>query len=201
CISPEEVNEEDMEKILETVIKRGHHSVLEHASFTFLIDGISRVTSHQLVRHRIASYSQQSQRYVPLNNPSVVIPASIKENEEALKIFNNAVEKAWEAYRKLVSLGIHPEDARYILPQATKTSIVVTMNARELYHFLSLRLCYRAQREIRDLAIKIFREVMSVAPKLFKYVGPRCKILGYCPEEYKECPLYKNIIKGIRTEL
>jgi len=195
CVSPEEVKDEEMEKILDTVIKRGHHSVLEHAYFTFLIDEISRVTSHQLVRHRIASYSQQSQRYVPMDYPTVVIPNSIEKNEEAIKIFNDTVEKAWDAYRKLISIGIHPEDARYVLPQATTTSIVVTMNARELYHFFSLRLCYRAQKEIREVAVRMLKEVMKVAPRLFKYVGPRCKMLGYCPEDYKECPLYEKFNK------
>ncbi len=197
CVSPEEVKDKDIEKILDIVIRRGHHSVLEHANFTFLIDGISRVTSHQLVRHRIASYSQQSQRYVPIDNPAVVIPHSIANNEKAMKVFSDTIEKAWSAYRELISLGIHPEDARYVLPQATTTSIVVTMNARELYHFFSLRLCYRAQKEIRELAMKMLKEVMKVAPKLFRYVGPRCKSLGYCPEDYKECPLYGKFNKKV----
>jgi len=148
--------------------------------------------SHQLVRHRIASYSQQSQRYVPLEEVSVYAPESISKADDPIKeLFEETIRNSWEAYKKLIELGVNPEDARYVLPQATTTNIIVTMNARELLHFFSLRLCYRAQAEIRRLAIEMLKEVYKVAPRIFKHAGPRCKVLGYCPEEFKDCPLYK----------
>ncbi len=189
-IRPEDLEDEKVEKVLSEVISRGHHSVLEHASFTFSIEGISRVTSHQLVRHRIASYSQQSQRYVEMSKDYFVIPPKILEKEEAKEIYKKCVKNCYEAYHKLIELGIPKEDARYLLPQASKTSIIVTMNARELLHFFSLRLCLRAQWEIRELASRMLEEVRKVAPRIFKHAGPRCKFLGYCPEKWEECPLY-----------
>lgn len=192
-VLPEDVSESKAEKVIETIIKRGHYSVLEHANFTFAIKGISRVCSHQLVRHRIASYSQQSQRYVSLDNPEVYIPSPItNEDREVRETYKKILEDSIKAYKKLLELGVNPEDARYVLPQSITTNIIMTMNARELLHFLSLRLCYRAQEEIRRLAFAILKEVYRVAPKIFKHAGPRCKGLGYCPEDYKNCPLYKH---------
>ncbi len=189
-VNPMELEEEKVSKVLEEVIRRGHLSVLEHASFTFYVEGISRVTSHQLVRHRMASYSQQSQRYVKISEGSFVIPESILKNENARRIFEECVKKCYEAYEEMIALGVPKEDARYVIPQGVVTSIVITMNARELLHFFSLRLCLRAQWEIRELAYKMLKEVKRVAPKIFEHAGPRCKILGYCPEGWEECPLY-----------
>jgi len=149
--------------------------------------------SHQLVRHRIASYSQQSQRYVPIEEPMAYVPSGVKKvGDQAVDLFESAMRSAWEIYRKLIDLGVDPEEARYVLPQATKTNMIVTMNARELLHFFSLRLCYRAQEEIRRLAVMMLKEVYRIAPRVFKHAGPRCKMLGYCPEEYERCPLYKT---------
>ncbi len=188
CINLNEV--QNIEKTLKMLIGRGHYSVLEHASFTFAIDGISRSCSHQLVRHRIASYSQQSQRYVFLSK-SYVIPQKIKKNAKSRKLFNDLMEQCWQVYKNLIDLGIDIEDARYVLPNATTTSLIMTMNARELMHFFELRLCTKAQWEIRLLAEKIQKVVKKVAPVLFSGVGPICKHYGYCIEN-EPCKLLKS---------
>lgn len=139
--------------------------------------------SHQLVRHRIASYTQQSQRYVAYDAlEKFVMPPNIAKNAEAKKVFDDALEKISEAYRKLLDMGIPKEDARFILPNAAKTNIIVTMNARELRHFFNLRCCNRAQWEIREVAIEMLRQARKAAPALFENAGPTCVELGYCPE-------------------
>ncbi|NCC56888.1 MAG: FAD-dependent thymidylate synthase [Synergistales bacterium] len=163
--------------------RSGHFSPFEHASFTFAVDGISRVCSHQLVRHRLASYSQQSQRYVEMGSVRVVLPPSVAGDAEASRVFLEAAAAAHEAYAKLVALGFPKEDARYLLPHGWETRLVVTMNARELHHFFSLRLCRRAQWEIRDLAREMLRLVLAVAPSLFSLSGPSCVVRGVCGEE------------------
>lgn len=160
----------------------GHLSTFEHASFSFAVDGISRVCSHQLVRHRHASYSQQSQRYVAMESPSVVVPPSVRENPESEKAFLHYAEAVHRAYKDMIAQGIPREDARYLLPHAWETRLVVTMNARELHHFFRLRLCRRAQWEIRELARLMLREVRKVAPGLFQLAGPDCVTLGRCGE-------------------
>lgn len=182
CIAPETLDDKKIKKILKFLNVSGHHSVLEHASFTFAVDGLSRACSHQLVRHRVASYSQQSQRYVDLSDAGYVVPKTILRNKKTKRIFESEISNIWEAYKKLTGNKIPDEDARYILPNATKTSIVITMNARELTHFFSLRCCVRAQWEIRELANKMLKEVKKVSPLLFENAGPACKQLGYCPE-------------------
>jgi len=163
-----ELTDEDIKRLIRLCIKMGHLSPIEHASFTFLIEGISRVTSHQLVRHRIASYSQQSHRVVDLKNADFIIPPSIASNAEARKIFEEIVGYARRGYVKLVKMGVPREDARYIIPQAVETSIVVTMNARELLHFFNLRLARDAQWEIREMAKLMLKEVFKVAPTIFE---------------------------------
>ncbi|MBQ4402321.1 MAG: FAD-dependent thymidylate synthase [Synergistaceae bacterium] len=161
----------------------GHMSTFEHVSFTFGIDGLSRVSSHQLVRHRVASFSQQSQRYVKMSaDPeAVIIPPTVRENPEALAVFNEAVRKSQEAYKLMVEAGIPKEDARFILPHGHSTRLVMTMNARELHHFFSLRLCRRAQWEIHELARKMLILCRQKAPVLFEKAGPSC-IFGRCNE-------------------
>lgn len=181
-----EINEDKVKALIRRVLRSGHHSVLEHASFTFGVEGVSRVTTHQLVRHRIASYSQQSLRWVSAEEMEVVIPPSIVDNPEALASFNEAVEVARKVYRKLLSLGIPKEDARFIIPQGVSTRIVFSMNARELHHFFRLRLCSRAQWEIRELARLTLLEVRKVAPLIFEIAGPPCVTEGRCLEE-KPC--------------
>ena len=169
--------------LIAELFKSGHLSTFEHVSFTFGIDGLSRVASHQLVRHRLASFSQQSQRYVKMSHDpeAVVIPNTIKNNSEALKIFNDAVENSQKAYADLINLGISKEDARFILPHGHSTRLVMTMNARELHHFFNLRLCRRAQWEIQELARKMLILCREKAPILFEKAGPAC-IFGNCNE-------------------
>lgn len=167
---------------LRTAMDSRHDSVLEHATFSFRITGISRVTLAQLTRHRIASFSVQSQRYVDQRTQARVIPESISANEEAMKIFNRISTEAVEAYERLVELGVPKEDARYVLPESTMTELVMTMNVRELGHFFSLRTCNKAQWEIRELADKMLRLLREEEPILFANVGPGC-IRGQCPEK------------------
>lgn len=198
----------------ETFIKRlmamGHDSPLEHMSFTFAIEGVSRVLTHQLVRHRIASYSQQSQRYVKLDAFEYVIPPAIQCDEEARAVFVKSMEQAQEAYDALVmkltpkyetqflSEGISAakaksmaekvaiEDARFVFPNACETKIMTTMNARSLLNFFSHRLCQRAQWEIRGLAEAMLERVKDQAPTVFLHVGPPC-VHGPCPEGALTC--------------
>lgn len=174
---------ETAKKIIKRVTGYGHTSVIEHASFTFSIEGVSRVMTHQLVRHRVASYTQQSQRYVAYNTlENYIAPQSIASNVEAKKIFDDTLKSISEAYEKLLKMQIPKEDARFILPNAAKTNIIVTMNARELRHFFNLRCCARAQWEIREVATEMLRQVKKVAPVLFENAGPSCVELGYCLE-------------------
>jgi thymidylate synthase (FAD) len=176
--------------VLEQVLKLGHTSVIEHASFTFAISDVSRSLTHQLVRHRIASYSQQSQRYVNLNEPNYVTPPSIGKNMRTKKAYEETMGIIWAHYNKLLGLKIPAEDARYVLPNATCTNIMVTMNARSLLNFFELRCCLHAQWEIRMLANKMLKEVKKVAPLIFRNAGPSCKTKQICPEKKKNCPLY-----------
>jgi len=174
--------------LVEKIIKLGHYSVLEHVSFTFAIEGISRVTTHQMVRHRMASFSQQSQRYVKIKKEEFpyVIPKSIEKNKKILKIYKEKVEELDKVYRELLKQNIPSEDARYILPQAVKTKIIFTANARELLHVFKLRCCNRAQWEIREVAKRMLNEAKVIAPNIFKNAGPPC-ILGKCPEGDLSC--------------
>ena len=175
---------ESMYSLIDRVIASGHLSVLEHISFSFTIDGISRACSHQLVRHRIASFSQQSQRYVAVENDRFTIPRTIQTKANAERIFNEYLKIAKETYNSLIELGIPKEDARFVLPNATQTSIVMTMNFRELYQVCQIRLCTRAQWEIRELFWKAKAEIKKVPELsgLAEYLQPKCRILGYCPE-------------------
>ena len=189
CYSPTSIDDlreklaaSDIETFLDKIMSLGHHSVLEHASFTFGIEGISRVTTHQLVRHRIASFSQQSQRYVSHKEQfASIMPDTISDNSEARQIFASMSEIVHKAYARLIEMGIPAEDARYILPNATETKIIMTMNARELLHFFALRCCQRAQWEIRGMSIEMLRLVKRVAPVIFRQAGPGC-VDGPCPE-------------------
>ncbi|MDK2897543.1 MAG: thymidylate synthase [Candidatus Atribacteria bacterium] len=183
---PIDISLEESRKLIKRVLKRGHESVLEHVSFTFLVEGISRAASHQLVRHRLASYSQQSQRYVFLGEPQYVVPPSIKADPRAKMLYEEGIKRATKEYNQLVELGIPKEDARYLFPQAVSTSLVFTANARELLHILRLRLCGRAQWEIRELASLMLEQVRAIAPSIFENAGPPC-IDGPCPEGEKGC--------------
>lgn len=189
-------------KHLHAAMKSGHMSVLEHCTLTFAIEGISRVCSHQFVRHRLMSFEQLSQRYARMDNAGYVMPESIKgksmgeiydpfhggRREASLEEEYEAIMRnAFSAYRRLIEMyGIPEEDARYVLPNACCTNIVVTMNLREFMHFCGLRRCERAQWEIREMADKMAEEVASYVPWLKDWLGPQCERLGYCPEA-KSC--------------
>lgn len=182
-----EKSRSDRESLLNKILEMGHFSVLEHVSFSFGVEGISRACSHQLVRHRVASYSQQSQRYVSNKERFVAVtPPTIAADTELNARFDKLLDDIHEAYAAFLEAGIPAEDARFVLPNAAETKIVVTMNARELHHFFDLRCCRRAQWEIQDLAIEMLREVRKVAPLLFASAGPGC-VRGHCPEGKMTC--------------
>ena len=189
------MSDEAVGKLVRGLVASGHHSALEHAGFTFAVDGVSRACTHQLVRHRVASYNQQSQRYVNFSHgDSFVVPPSVAANPEAEQVFLHAMDEARRAYDKLVELGLAEgrsresvqEDARFVLPNAAETKIVVTMNARELRHFFRVRCCNRAQWEIRALAWELRGMVKPLAPALFHKSGPGC-LYGTCPEGKMTC--------------
>lgn len=183
----DEMTPEKVERLLNIVGSNGHTSTFEHATFTFAIEGVSRALTHQLVRHRIASYSHQSQRYVKASEPNYIIPETILNNKKAKEEFHALMKTIWATYDYLVDLGIPKEDARFTLPNAAETKIIVTMNARELINFFKVRCCTRAQWEIRQMANLMLEEVKRVAPLLFKKAGPSCVALGYCPEGDMSC--------------
>ncbi len=178
---------ERVESVLSTIMSSGHFSTLEHASYTFAVDGVSRALTHQLVRHRIASFNQQSQRYVKFTGEvAVVKPQSVAGNEQAEKVFDEAIAAAVDAYHKLLDAGVPAEDARYLLPNAAESKIVITMNVRELLHFFSLRCCNRAQWEIRDMAHRMLELARPTAPFIFADAGAPCVRTG-CPEGKMTC--------------
>lgn len=181
----ESLTKDKMEYILNKVIKSNHTSVLEHVNFTFSIEDISRVLLAQLTRHRIASFSVKSQRYVNHINTSYYIPDTIANNEELKQKYDSYVNSAKELYKEFKIQGIPIEDARYLLPNSTSTSLVMTMNARELLHFFNLRCCKRAQKEIRDLANIMLSLVKIEAPIIFKNAGSPC-VSNKCTED-KPC--------------
>lgn len=174
-------------KIMKHCIKSGHTSVTEFCDFTFHIEGVSRALSHQLVRHRMASYAQRSQRYCVEDDFGYIIPHSIKNNPDALKMYKNIMESLAEGYHALNSnLNIPAEDARMILPNACETQIEVKMNLRALMNFMNERLCSCAQWEIRELAMKMRNAIIEKVPELAKYLVPKCekygKEFGFCNE-------------------
>lgn len=202
CYSPvgsievlENYSEEEGEGLTKRVLSLGHSSVLEHISFTFAIDGVSRALSHQLVRHRIGtSFSQKSQRYVKERGEEngFVIPPTLEEHPELKEAFVDACDALMAVYEKM-SEKIPREDARYILPNATCTNLIVTMNARSLLHFFELRCCRRAQWEIRELAETMLAEVREVSPTIFEYAGPTCRTMGICFEDHMSCGQCKDV--------
>ena len=183
----ETMPESRVRSVLSTIMSAGHTSTLEHASYTFAVDGVSRALTHQLVRHRIASFNQQSQRYVKFKDGvPVVKPPTVADDPAASAAFDEAVRAAVEGYQKLLELGVPAEDARYLLPNAAETKIVITMNVRELLHFFQLRCCNRAQWEIRDLAWQMLELARPTAPYIFADAGAPC-ISGSCPEGKMTC--------------
>ena len=167
-------------------LPEAHQSPFEHVSFTFGIEGVSRAMLAQITRHRIASFSVQSQRYVNMDEFGYVIPPSIAANQDALDEYEHFMDRADLVYTYLRSSGIPAEDARFVLPNACETRMIVTMNARELLHFFSLRCCKRAQWEIRAVADEMLRLCKEVAPEIFAKAGPGC-VRGRCPEGKMGC--------------
>ena len=183
----EEMSEEAVRRVLKTIMTSGHYSALEHVSYTFAVDGVSRAMTHQLVRHRLASYNQQSQRYVSYaDEPSFIVPREIAEDPDALAAYNAVNAAAFAAYRKMLDDGVAAEDARYLLPNAMETKIVVSMNIRELLHFFELRCCKRAQWEIRGVALKMLELAEPTAPYIFMDAGASCR-RGPCREGKMTC--------------
>ena len=209
CYTPSGVEElkqkikaKDQAAFVEKLASIGHLSPVEHISFTFGIEGISRACSHQLVRHRVASYSQQSQRYVREEQFDYVIPPSIKQDPSLVEEFERCMAKAQENYtrvlKRLEELGLKGEtgqqDARYLLPNAAETKIIVTMNARELLHFFRLRCCNRAQWEIREMAERMLAHVKKVTPTIFAKSGPGC-LYAACSEGEMTCGKIEEVRK------
>ena len=209
CYSPanvedlkEKIETKDQAAFVEKLATIGHLSPIEHVSFTFGIEGISRACSHQLVRHRVASYSQQSQRYVREDAFDYIIPPSIKQYAEAVKEFERFMADAQARYtavlKRLEERGFKGEagnqDARYLLPNAAETKIVVTMNARELLHFFRVRCCNRAQWEIRAMAERMLGLVKQAAPTIFGKSGPGC-LYAACPEGTMTCGKIEDVRK------
>lgn len=203
----EAMGDDDVRRLVRGLVRSGHHSALEHATFTFAIDGVSRACTHQLVRHRVASYSQQSQRYVRFaSEGDFILPPSIAASPEAREVFLEAMANARAAYERLVEIGQAEgrgnesvfEDARFVLPNAAETKIVVTMNARELRHLFAVRCCRRAQWEINRLAWTMRHLVLAIAPLLFEDTGPGC-MTGGCPEGKMTCgdPYTEDEILGM----
>lgn len=184
---------EKAEEFIRKVVATGHESPLEHAKFTFAIQGISRAATHQLVRHRLASYSQQSQRYVKESRFDYIIPPSIEKDSGMKEIFVKTMDLIQENYNKLIDIyreggqkgEFANQDARFLLPQAAETKIVVTMNCRELLHFFKHRCCSRAQWEIRALANEMLKIAKDSLPEIFAHAGAKCESLGFCPEGEK----------------
>ncbi|MBC7333253.1 MAG: FAD-dependent thymidylate synthase [Actinobacteria bacterium] len=194
CYSPvgvdelnEKLGDDEIRKLVRFVVNSGHLSTTEHISFTFGIEGVSRALTHQLVRHRIASYNQQSQRYVKFReNFEYITPPSLRNNPKIKERFDYLIREAHKFYMEMLDNGIEAEDARYILPNASETKIIVTMNGRELLHFFTVRCCNRAQWEIRELATQMLKVVKKICPTVFEKAGPNC-LRGPCPEGKFKC--------------
>ena len=160
-------NQDTEKKFIKMLIRNGHFSVLEHGTATFRIKNVSRALTHQLVRHRLCSFTQQSQRYVNEKEFNYILPETIKSNSEAKEIFEKFITFAQETYRELQKMGIKNEDARFVLPNATSSEIVITANFREWRHIIELRGHIHAQWEIRNLIIKIYQVLSKHAPTVF----------------------------------
>lgn len=157
----------DPASFLRARLREGHESIIEHASATFEVSGISRACSHQLVRHRIASYSQESQRYVDMSDPELVVPDSVAKSDAAVDVWSDLIDHVKGAYQDLRAMGVLKEDARFVLPNAAATRIVVTMNFREYLHFFRLRITPEAQWEIRRMALAMLKKLVPHSPTIF----------------------------------
>lgn len=210
----EKMTPEGCERFIRMLTSLGHESPVEHVSFTFAIEGVSRSLLAQLTRHRIASFSVQSQRYVGKENFEYIIPPEIESVPEAKELFIKAMENDRETYKRLGAIleqkhmlsGLDEkaakkkaqEDARYVLSNACDTKIVMTMNVRSLYNFFSLRCCSRAQWEIREMATQMLKLVKKVSPLLFENAGPSC-VRGACSEGEMSCGKASEIRKSFKN--
>ena len=180
-------DEEKMLKLINRVISSGHYSTIEHIQISFAISNVSRACTHQLVRHRHMSFSQKSQRYVKEKGQfDYLIPPTIERNPELKAKFEEFMGQISEKYQEFVDAGIPAEDARAVLPNATASSMVASLNLREMIHLANLRLCTRAQYEIRTMVKMMCDELVKSEPWLKDYLVPKCMRLGYCDED-KSC--------------
>ncbi len=180
-------DEEKMLKLITRVISSGHYSTIEHVQISFAISNISRACSHQLVRHRHMSFSQKSQRYVKEKGQfDYIVPETVEKNAELKNKFDNFMKEISNFYLEMTEAGIPAEDARAVLPNAASTSMVASLNLREMIHLANLRLCSRAQKEIRMLVKSMCDELIKEEPWLKAYLVPKCETLGFCDED-KSC--------------
>jgi thymidylate synthase (FAD) len=193
--------EEVRKRLIKQVIDSGHTSTLEHATFTFSIDGVSRVTEIHLIRHRIASFSIQSGRYVKRGDAAYRVPPAIRvmEDKKLYKKYLKHLDNAQELYNELTDAGIKAEDARFCQPQSVQVKIVMSMNARELLHFFSIRSCIRAQWEIREISKQMLDLVKKVAPNIFENAGAPCVSQRVCDQGNLSCGLWKTV-KGSKLK-
>lgn len=187
-------------KLIKHVLDSGHWSTIEHVQLTYFISGVSRSLTHQLVRHRLCSYSQQSQRYVEFKDGrfDFIMPPSIASNQDCRDFFYDVMDHITEAYNFFIQNGIKPEDARSVLPNACSTNITVSTNARNLINIVGLRTCTLAQLEIRQLFKEIAKKTGEQLPFLKPYLVPKCELLGYCNEGKRCCgrKLTKEVVLG-----
>jgi len=177
----------DIDRILDHVLASGHHSVIEHITFTFAIDDVSRVLTHQLVRHRVGiAFSQQSQRYVRLDPPAFLVPPAIAASPDLCQQYQDLMAESHRVYATLIAGGIPKEDARFALPEAVMTRIIMTANFRQLIHMYAINACFRSQWEFRELMRRIKSEVRRVCPRLSRELKIKCFSTGFC-DEVKMC--------------
>ena len=194
----ENVSKFKKKELIQRVVNSGHMSTIEHVAFTFAIENVSRGLQQQITRHRLANFSIQSTRYNNVENMGVYKAPSIKKNEAISKEYDDFVKTAAGFYKHLIDNGIPKEDARDVLPIALNSNIVMTMNCRELIHFFELRLCMKAQKEIRDLAKEMLKLCQERLPEVFENIGPKCKQIGYCNEGNRSCglmPLKEDVFR------
>jgi len=191
----DELKQKDIERIIKTVILKNHLSVLEHANFTFSISGVTRILTHQLVRHRIASYSQLSQQRTDSSELKFSTPPDIKNREDLLIEYEELLNQCRELYKRLIERGISFGSARYVLPSSFETKIVATLNARSLFNVFAQRECQKEDWEFRLVARMMHVELMKISPFIFKYAGPLCQTKGVCPEGKRvfECGGYFGV--------
>ena len=201
---PEEIRKEltadDIRRLIATVIAKEHHSVLEHVSFTFEISGVSRVLSHQLVRHRIASYSQLSQQRVDSSRLEYVVPPEVRRDPTILHEYEEAMEACRALYALLVKRGVPLGSSRYVLPSAFTTRVMMTMNARSLFNLIEQRECAAEEWEFRAVATLIRKRLLAVAPNIFRFAGTTCETSGVCLEGETGIDCGKQVRTGALVE-